>query len=140
MNRMLQLLKNRWPVVAGTLVAGGLALLFFLNPVEHAFYPQCLFHRVTGLNCPGCGGLRAVHQLLHGHFETAFRLNPLFVLALPIGIIFFTGCIWRRARGKKKSLAIHLAWVWIGVAVVIAFGIARNLPFAPFAWMSQLPP
>ena len=121
----------------GVTLAAGCALLYFFNPAAHGFFPVCMFHRVTGLNCPGCGGLRAVHQLLHGHLATAFRLNPLFIVAIPVGIVFVL-----RALLKKSPREIFLfqpMWLWIGLAVIIAFGIARNLPFAPFAWMAQLP-
>lgn len=120
-----------WVVAA---VAAGCALLYFFNPAEHMFFPQCVFHRVTGWNCPGCGGLRATHQLLHGHLETAFRLNPLFVVAIPAAIILLLWHFLKKSSEKKNQF--WPAWLWISLAVVIAFGIARNLPFA---WMTQLP-
>ena len=120
----------------GAALAAGCALLFFFNPAEHMFFPVCMFHQVTGLNCPGCGGLRATHQLLHGHLATAFRLNPLFVVAIPAIIIFFIRVVLKKSPEKKISF--QPAWLWIALAVIIAFGITRNLPFAPFAWMTHM--
>ena len=61
---------------------GSGAVLFFFNPAQHGFYPICLFHALTGLNCPGCGGTRAAYQLLHGHLLRALQDNALFVLSL----------------------------------------------------------
>ena len=122
----------------GVALVAGCAVLYFFNPAAHGFFPVCMFHRVTGLNCPGCGGLRAVHQLLHGYLATAFRLNPLFVVAIPVGIIFFLRSTLKKSSEKKISF--QPTWLWIGLAVVVAFGIARNLPFTPFAWMTHLPP
>ena len=41
------------------------ALVFFVarhEPVsQKQYYPQCGFKKATGLDCPGCGGLRSVH-------------------------------------------------------------------------------
>ena len=46
--------------------------------------PLCLVHRLTGLDCPGCGATRAVHALLDGDLPLALRNNVLIVVALPI--------------------------------------------------------
>ena len=39
--------------------------------------PFCLFHRLTGIPCCGCGGLRAANLLLHGKLAQAVIMNPL---------------------------------------------------------------
>ena len=52
-------------LVAAALGSG--AVLFFFDPAKHGFYPVCVFHALTGWNCPGCGATRAAYQLLHGH-------------------------------------------------------------------------
>jgi hypothetical protein len=73
----LQLGANRWNVAlvsalaAATLLA--LALLWRFEPQGQIFFPRCTFHQVTGLLCPGCGGLRATHALLHGELLAAWR-------------------------------------------------------------------
>ena len=126
--------RRRVALLIGAALAAGCALLYFFNPAGHMFFPVCMFHRVTGWNCPGCGGLRATHQLLHGHLETAFRLNPLFVVAIPAGIIFLLWSILKKS--PRVKISFRPAWLWIALAVVVAFGVARNLPFA---WMTQLP-
>lgn len=125
-----------WPL---PLVMGGalsatvvLVLLFLFDPARHAIYPVCLFKRLTGYDCPGCGGLRAVHHLLHGDLWQAFRLNPLVVIALPLlGLWAIRG--WLRSPDRtpsRKSPARF--WPWLLLAVVVLFGILRNLPFWPF--------
>ena len=44
-----------------------LALLRLLKiPLNHILLP-CIFHKLTGLYCPGCGGTRAVYWLLKGN-------------------------------------------------------------------------
>ena len=106
------------------------AILFFLNPAENGFYPRCFFRMATGLDCPGCGGLRATHQLLHGHWREAFALNPLLVVALPIAAYFAARTFLARyARWSLPQPFRGVVWVWIAAVTVIAFGIVRNLPW-----------
>lgn len=44
----------------------------------------CPFHAITGLRCPGCGSQRALHALLHGDLSTTFKMNALWILAIPV--------------------------------------------------------
>lgn len=46
----------------------------------------CLFHLLTGLYCPGCGGTRAVWYLLHGQILKSVQYHPLVLyMALVLG-------------------------------------------------------
>src|SRR5471032_2954164 len=58
------------------------AMVYFFNPSTHGFYPVCMFHSLTGLNCPGCGATRALYALLHGNLRLALKDNVLFVSSL----------------------------------------------------------
>lgn len=103
-------------------------LLFFFAPTEHPFYPRCVFHSLTGLACPGCGSLRAVHQFLHGNFAAAFRLNPFAMTIVPLAI-----GVWI-ARGEAAFTRLRPIWIWVLLSVIIVFAILRNLPIAPFSY------
>src|SRR5476651_1521895 len=78
-------------VIFGMAIVGAGAFVFFFNPSTHGFYPVCVFHQLTGLNCPGCGMTRAFYALLHGNFLPALKDNALFIFT-----IAFLG-----ARGAK---------------------------------------
>ena len=73
-----------WRVILVLAVLAGLALLFWLNPAQYAIYPRCAFYSMTGWQCPGCGGLRATHQMLHGNWGEAWALNPIAVLLVQL--------------------------------------------------------
>lgn len=56
---------------------GLLAAAWLLSPLPT---PPCLFHALTGLPCPTCGGTRCARSLLAGNFPAALGWNPLVVL------------------------------------------------------------
>src|SRR5271170_2433470 len=68
--------------IFGMAILGAGAFVYFFNPGTHGFYPVCLFHQLTGLNCPGCGMTRALYALLHGNFLLALKDNALFIFTL----------------------------------------------------------
>jgi hypothetical protein len=113
---------------------GGLALLYWFNPSQFGFYPRCAFYEATGFLCPGCGSLRATHQLLHGHLATAFQLNALFVLSLPVFAWFGLQFILAKLQDRPHSLIVRPFWVWVGFAVLLLFGIGRNLAVNWLGW------
>jgi hypothetical protein len=113
-----------------------LAALLFLrlfNPVESGFYPPCIFHKMTGLYCPGCGATRALYHLVHGHPEAAFAMNPLLVIFLPILAYAFLSyaLVGIRGRGLPK-IFVNPTLIKLIFWTAIAFGILRNLPVYPF--------
>jgi hypothetical protein len=118
-------------IVGGGAVAVGCAILFCFDPTQYHFYPTCIFHQATGLLCPGCGSLRAMHQLLHGHLIAAFRFNPLLVVALPLlaGLGMLYGV--RKHRRKPAVSLFTSRWLWAMGIIFLAFSIWRNLPGAP---------
>ncbi len=119
-------------LVATTLGAG--AVVFFFNPSTHGFYPICLFHQTTGLNCPGCGGTRALYALLHEYFRLALKDNALLVVVLVATAargLWFAGKTFQR-RPAGDFLPAKILWAWLAVAVI--FTVLRNLP--AFAFLS----
>jgi hypothetical protein len=123
----------RWLALGlGVVGTVGLVILFLFNPSNHSFYPFCVFYRVSGWQCPGCGGLRAVHHLLHGELLTAFRFNPLVVTAAPVGLFFLLRRWWRGPGREKASHRTQARRAWLVFAVLVIFWILRNLPLEMF--------
>lgn len=104
-------------------------VLFRFDPARHGSYPQCVFHYFSGLDCPGCGSLRASHNLLHGQMLAAFRLNPLFCLLLPVGAWFGVRSLVGRFAGRWLPNPFrHPAWTWLLLWAIVGFWIVRNIP------------
>jgi len=116
-----------WVPIGIAMLAG--ATLYLFDPSRFGFYPTCGLYRTTGLLCPGCGSLRAMHHLLHGDLLEALRFNALLVFSLPL--VGGAAALWltRNLRGQPLSLPLKPSCVWVGSAIVLMFSIARNLPF-----------
>ena len=135
----LPTMSKRTGIAIG-LGAGGLlavAVLFFFDPTRSAIYPVCLFHKFTGLNCPGCGSLRALHHLTHGEFAAAFFCNPLLIIALVVMVLTLIPRLTdQHDSHAHASIFTRPATIWAICAIVIVFGVLRNVPGPAFAWMS----
>lgn len=111
---------------------GALAVLFFFNPTTYHFYPVCLFHQVTGLNCPGCGMTRAMYALLHGDFLTALRDNAFLLLVLAAAILRGLWFGLNHWRGRPTGAWLPVTFIWPVLFIALIFTILRNLPAFSF--------
>ena len=110
-------------ILSVCVAAAGAWILYTFPPGAGSFYPRCVFHAVTGLLCPGCGTTRALHQLLHGHFAAAFRLNP-FLFAVMLGSVYASPSL---LRGETPALFLQRWFGWTSLVVVMAWWIGRNV-------------
>ena len=104
-------------VFAGLLAVGAAAILYRFDPATTHGYPQCVFHALTGWQCPGCGTTRALHHLLHGDVIGAFRLNAMLFVTVPFATL----------ASASRRFAIHPLTGWSAAVVTIAWWIARNV-------------
>jgi hypothetical protein len=130
--------RRRLLTAAAAAVAAVLAVvLYAFPPAEHSFYPRCLFHDLTGLHCPGCGGTRCAHALLHGDPAQAAAYNLLAVLGLPYLALLAANGLWYGVTGRRAFRVWAPAWWPRAVAVaVVLFWVARNLPWTPFTFLA----
>ena len=116
-----------------SLLLAGAAYLFVFEPGKSGFFPPCPFRLLTGFTCPGCGSTRAMHQILHGHFATAFTLNPLLLLAIPFllfALLRYSVIVMR--GGVPRPNALPAPFIYALFVVIVSFWIFRNTPFYPF--------
>lgn len=129
-----------WGCLSILAAGAGMAVLFLFDPRSgHCFYPPCVFHRLTGLYCPGCGSTRCFYHLVHLNVWEAWRSNPLTVLVLPyIGahfLIFQVKC-W---TGRVMPLPFDRpVFMWSAFIGILLFWVARNIPVAPFNLLAPI--
>jgi len=124
---------GRW-FAALVFAAGAVAaiLLRIFDPATSGVFPPCPVRYLTGWYCPGCGSLRAIHQLLHGNLQAAWAMNPLAVILLPFLLYGLASHVLLEFRGRGlPQTFLPAVWIRALCVVIILFGVARNLPLHP---------
>jgi hypothetical protein len=129
----MQSLKNNWTLRAALLLGGiGLLMLRLFDPATSGIFPPCPLHYFTGWYCPGCGSLRAIHQLLHGHFYQAWAMNPLTLILLPFLMYGLASSVMFQLRGRGlPEIFLPATLIRALCAIILTFGILRNIPIHP---------
>ena len=113
-------------LIAGTVILMGILYLKVVSPKLNIHIP-CLFNKVTGYECPGCGITRASLALLDGNFYQAFRYNMLLFILTPLYVL--------HAIFEKVSLIKQRNIIMTTMLVLSAlFFILRNTQ--KFSWLS----
>jgi hypothetical protein len=121
------------PAGVAAVVAAGFAYVGVVDPNQPGHYPICPFFALTGLYCPGCGTLRAVHALGHADVLGSLSSNPLTVAMIPFVVFWWARWAARSWKGRpaRTSLA-RPGHLWGLLAIVVLFWVVRNTPFGHF--------
>lgn len=127
------------PLAVGAAGLAAAGVLVARSPYEPLSYGICPSVLLLGVSCPGCGGLRATHDLLTGDLVGAWHANPLWVVVAPLLLVAWAAWTARRWRGAPP--AALPAWsAWVLLVVVVLFGVLRNVPaLAPYLGPAPLP-
>lgn len=114
--------------LGGTALAALTAFYFVVDPAKASYAPFCIFHRLTGLQCPGCGSQRMAHALLHGDIAAAWHHNALLLCMLPILVFMFWLEMVRTRRPRLYSGFYRPLTIWSFVVIITLWTIGRNIP------------
>ncbi|MFE0573720.1 DUF2752 domain-containing protein [Streptomyces albogriseolus] len=110
-------------------VAAAFAYVAAVDPNEPGHYPVCPLLGLTGLYCPGCGGLRSAHAVAHGDLAAALQANAPAVLGYAVFAVLWTVWVIRAARGRPLRLDPPSTVLWTAGGLLLAFTVLRNTPF-----------
>ena len=120
------------PAAAAVAALGVCLLVNVVDPNEPGSFGTCPFLWATGLDCPGCGTLRALRAATRGDLALAADHNLLTLLLLPL-LVAALVTWWQAERGTRPDV-LRLPWLAPALALVVpVFWVARNLPW--FAWL-----
>ncbi len=114
----------------GLLAAGlaGAGYLYTRDPhLPGQALPFCPFHRLTGLQCPGCGGTRMAWDLLHGDLPAAWHDNAALLLALPLVAAWYLARLRHGLAGRTWRLHLGPRAVAALLAAAALWTVGRNL-------------
>ena len=101
--------------------AAAIALGFAFAPGSLPKMDLCLFHAVTGLQCPGCGLTRAFCAISHGQFALAWHMNPLSFYLYSLAVLGIACPLFANAVPEKVIQGVALATS----AALAVLGIGR---------------
>lgn len=125
----------RSPAIAGAAGLGAAALLRLHDPHGTGSYGFCPFLVLTGVPCPGCGGLRAVNDLTHGDVAAAASSNVVAVVLVGVLGIAWVAWVVRRWRGQDGPMVtVNERSAVLVLVALLVFGIVRNTPWG--SWLA----
>ncbi|SBU88540.1 Protein of unknown function (DUF2752) [Streptomyces sp. Ncost-T6T-1] len=110
-------------------VTGAFAYVGTVDPNEPGHYPVCPLLKLTGVFCPGCGGLRSAHAFITGDLGAALGANAIATAGYFLFAVVWVLWLVRAWRGKPLRIGLAPAWWWGVGAVLLIFTVVRNLPF-----------
>jgi hypothetical protein len=128
------------PLLTAGAVGGAVLALHYRDPHVQGSWGFCPFRAVTGLDCPGCGGLRAVNDLTDLDLAGAASSNLLLVVAIPFVVALWALWVrhqWRGTGGRLLPIRVPgapLRWGQVALAVLALWTVMRNLPLA--GWLA----
>ena len=130
--------ENLWVRIVISVLCAAFACVFALFVYKFGTMAPCIFHKLTGLYCPGCGTGRAVGALLHLDIIAAVRYNVLFVVFLPF-VIYCLMAFYLHFLVGRSVIPIPKVHGGVAVAVlvvIVAYAVLRNIPIFPFTLLA----
>ena len=136
-SRPLRMLHRSLPLWAVTPFVAAAWFVTRYNPTDRIADPTgpCLWHLLTGINGPTCGGTRMFYYLIHGNLVESARHHLPALLAVP-----FPAYLWLRWTlgrfGTRLPAPRMPRWALIGYMVffLVFSTVLRNIDWGPLAW------
>lgn len=116
-------------VVATAILIFAVAALGVLGiaGTDSVWVPKCLFHSLTGLDCPGCGSQRAIAAALHGRIGEAWTLNPALWIGLCVAAVYALNPAAAGVSSRLKRF-LYAAPTLLSLALLlVGWTVFRNL-------------
>ncbi|MCL2040601.1 MAG: DUF2752 domain-containing protein [Bacteroidales bacterium] len=97
----------------------------------------CIFYKLTGYQCPGCGTQRALHSLLHLKIKQGLLYNQILILAIPLVLLLI---YLEHFNGKNRFPKLYKTlsgktFIMITLIFILIYWVGRNVTILP-----SLPP
>lgn len=91
--------------------------------------PSCVFRSLFGMYCPGCGGTRAVLELLRGHILRSLWYHPVVVYTVGLyGWYLISNTIEWLSQNRIRIGSRYHSWQGIAAVILVSINcLFRNL-------------
>lgn len=117
------------PYIFPLLLAAIVIFYYFVNPSMKLFPIKCVWHLLTGTDCPSCGMQRALHALTHGDLKEALRYNYFFVISIPYAslAILATWYNYNHIFDGLRNFVYHRYTLKTYIFIYFFWWIVRNI-------------
>ncbi|MBE5883242.1 MAG: DUF2752 domain-containing protein [Lachnospiraceae bacterium] len=113
-----------WIALLMAVVGAWIFLRFILPNMPER---PCIIYEFFGVYCPGCGGTRAVIQLLHGRLLQSLWYHPLVMYGVVLYVCFMISHTLSRLHILKRGMRFREGYLY-GALVVLALNfILKNI-------------
>lgn len=89
--------------------------------------PVCVSYTLWGIYCPGCGGTRAVINLMHFDIVKSFLFHPVVpYTAIVVGLFMISHTLNIFTKGKVKAMKFRPMYLYIMLAIIVIQFIVKN--------------
>ncbi|WP_327148743.1 DUF2752 domain-containing protein [Nocardia sp. NBC_01329] len=125
------------PGAAAAAGAAAVLLLHLRDPHVEGAYGLCPVYALFGVYCPGCGGMRAVHNLTEGHIVDSLHSNLLALPVLALYALWVGDWVIRAWRGDGPRLpGINSVTMWTLLGAITVYTVLRNTPWG--TWLTPV--
>lgn len=123
--QMIKKRRNKMILITIGLVFAGLAAGLLAS---YGIGLPCIFHELTGLDCPGCGNTRAAVSILKLDFAASFSYNPMFIPEALYLLWVYFNCAYNYAKGKRFSYKPRYQVIDLCLLIVLmVWFVLRNI-------------
>ena len=109
----------------GVIFGIGLAYLIFVLCTGIGI--PCIFHKITNLECPGCGVTRMIMSLVRLDFASAFAYNPFLLITGPFLIAYLVACEVKFVKLGNRKMGKWEIFMYVELALALLYGVLRNI-------------
>lgn len=114
----------------GALSAIAAAVLLYVITGFNILYVKypCVFKNITGLYCPGCGGMRSARALCRGRLWLSFIDYPPLLYGIVVYAVFMVRCFLIRHSNILKKPYVDgwiIPYIYVGVGIMGVQWVAK---------------
>lgn len=122
-------MKKLLSILAFIAFIGVLRYFYNHNPSNNETpFAICITKQIANIDCPGCGGQRAFHELLHGNFIEAGKLNIFIYFFAPLLAYIFFSFALKPFNINLPDINLTTKGLILSLIILVIFTIFRNFP------------
>ena len=115
-------------IIGFFILGAGIYYFYQHDPAQsETVFILCVTKNISGIDCPGCGSQRAFHELLHGNFIKAAKLNLTIYFFTPLLLFLFLKTVLKPFRIDLPDLLITTKRLMLILFFLLLFTVLRNL-------------